>query len=143
MSLEENKALVRQFFEEIYDLNNLVICDTILDAEFAAFEKQWVPVWRTAFPDMRMTVDNTIAEGDQVVAAVTMRGTHTGELKGEPVRWLTEGLAPTGRQVEINGIFTYRIANGRLLNDGHGGIADWLTLLRQLGAVPIPAETSA
>ena len=143
MSTEANKTLVRRFLDEIYNQNNLAVCDEILDAEFAAFEKAWAPVWHTAFPDMHMTVDNLIAEDDQVVAAITFRGTHTGELDGEPVRWLTERLAPTGRQVEINGIFIYRIINGSLLAAGHNGSADWLGLLRQLGAVPAPAASTA
>lgn len=142
MSTEVNKAHVRQFFEEIYDGNNLAVCDEILEAEFAAFEKAWVPTWRTAFPDLTMTVDTLIAEGDQVVAAVTMRGTHTGVLDGDLVNWLTSRLEPTGKQVEINGIFIYRIFNDRLLNAPHHAMGDWLAMLRQLGAVPMPAEVN-
>ena len=143
MSTEANKALVRRFLEEIYNRTNLAVCDEILDAEFAAFEKVWAPTWHRAFPDMHMTIDNLIGEGDQVVAAITMRGTHTGVLEGEPVSWLTERLAPTGKPVEVNGIFIYRIVDGRLLNDDHSGIGDWLTMLRQLGAAPMPAEATA
>ena len=143
MQAEANKALVRRFFEEVYNRNNLAICDEIQDAEYAAFEKAWVPAWRSAFPDMRMTVDDLIAEGDKVVAVITFRGTHTGVLDGEPVRGLTARLAPTGRAVEIKGVFIYRIADGRLLRGEYGGTADWLGLLRQLGAVPTPAEAAA
>jgi predicted ester cyclase len=143
MSTESNKALVRRYFDAVWNEHNLGILDEIQVPAYAAEERPWIAVWRAAFPDLQITVDDLIAEGSTVVAKLTFRGTHQGELGGEPVRWLTAPLSPTGRHVEARGVFAWRISDGRLQYEGRWGIADWLDLLRQLGAVPRPEAVSA
>ncbi|WP_078955341.1 ester cyclase [Streptomyces griseus] len=85
-------------------------------------------VWEallTAFPDIRVTVEETVSEGDLVVSRNTVTGTHLGDHRG---------LAPTGRTVEYGEIFVFRVAGGRITEIR--GVVDVLTQLRLLGAVP-------
>jgi predicted ester cyclase len=139
MSVEVNKALVRRLFDDVYNERTLAVADEIQDAGYAGFEKPWVELWLAAFPDLHMTIDHLFGEGDQVVAAVTVRGTHRGELTGDLIQWLTKPLPPTGNRIEVHGIFIYRIVDGKLSFNDRYGVADWLTLLRQLGTIP-PAD---
>jgi len=83
----------------------------------------------TAFPDLRMTVEDLIADGDKTVARVTVNGTHEGEFMGIP---------PTGRHVEIQLIDIMRFDHAGLVNE-HWGVGDMLSLMQQLGVVPTGA----
>ncbi len=77
------------------------------------------------FPDLRWTIEETIAEGDKVAERLRARGTHEGEFMG---------VAPTGKRVEFEGISTVRIGEGKIAENR--GMPDMLGLLQQLGAVP-------
>ncbi|MDX3452425.1 ester cyclase [Streptomyces sp. ME02-8801-2C] len=92
-----------------------------------AMKRVWEVLLR-AFPDIRVTVEETIAEGDKVVSRNTVTGTHRGEY---------QGLAPTGRTVTYGEIFICRFAEGRITEIR--GVVDVLTQLRQLGALPAPS----
>lgn len=85
-------------------------------------------VMQSAFPDMRMTVDDLIATDDKAVARVTVTGTQTGEFMGVP---------PTGKHVEMQVIDIMEFDDVGLLHE-HWGVADALSLMQQLGAVPAP-----
>ena len=139
-ALEENKAFLRRYFEEIWNKGNLALLGAFLVPEYVEHSKAFVPAWRTAFPDLHMTLDELIAEGDKVIAGFTMRGTHQGELKGEKLPWLPRPLPSTGKRVEMRGLFVYVIQGGKIQRHGHWGLMDYLGLLRQLGAIP-PAES--
>ena len=78
-----------------------------------------------AFPDNRHKVEELIAEGDRVVAHVTLTGTHEGELMGIP---------PTGRKIEVNEIHIYRMQDGKAVE--HRVDRDDLGTMRQLGVIP-------
>ena len=80
---------------------------------------------RQAFPDLQVTVEDVIAEGDKVVARNTVTGTHQGEYLGLP---------PTGRSIAYNEIFIFRFANGRIAETW--GVVDVFSQLRQLGGFP-------
>jgi steroid delta-isomerase-like uncharacterized protein len=80
----------------------------------------------TAFPDMRMDVEDVIASGDKAVARVKASATHQGEFMGVP---------PTGNAVEIQLIDIMSFDDAGLVN-GHWGVADLLSLMQQLGVVP-------
>jgi steroid delta-isomerase-like uncharacterized protein len=80
----------------------------------------------TAFPDMRMNVEDLIADGDKTVARVRATATHHGEFMGLP---------PTGKQAELQLIDIMRF-NGDGLICEHWGVADMLSLMQQLGAAP-------
>jgi len=134
---EENKALVRRAFEEVWNQGKLDVIDEIFAADFVYHiagspdihgpdgEKQFVTMHRTAFPDIKFTVEDWIAEGDKVVTRWTFTGTHKGELMG---------ISPTGVQVTMTGISIGRIAGGKIVEVW--GNADSLGMLQQLGAVP-------
>lgn len=81
--------------------------------------------WRSAFPDLRMTVEQTVAEGNFVSLRWTARGTNTGA---------GNGLQPTGRRVEVSGMVMFRFESGKLAEEWPSG--DNLGLMRQLGLLP-------
>jgi steroid delta-isomerase-like uncharacterized protein len=85
---------------------------------------------RSAFPDIKYTVQEFVAEGDKVMAYWTAQGTHRGEFRGIP---------PTGKLVNYRGFDLYRLSNGRLV-ERFGGFNDDLMLLQQLGAVTLPEQ---
>lgn len=133
MSAEENKAIIRRYYDELWNRWNLDVVDEIISVE-VAFRgslgstvkgrhdfKQYVNMVRAAFPDFHNTIDDLIAEGDKVVARLTYRGTHKGELFG---------IAPTGRQVTYSGIAIFQIADSQIV-DGWV-IGDTLGLMRQI-----------
>ena len=82
-----------------------------------------------AFPDWHMTVEDLIAGGDKTVARVTVTGTHKGEFLGVP---------PTGMRVDVQLIDIMRFDGAGLICE-HWGVADMLSLLQQLGVVPVGA----
>ena len=95
---EENKAIVRRIFEEVWNQGKLDVIDDIYAADFVDHMpgspdihgpegfKQFVNMYRTAFPDIKFTIEDQIAEGDKVVNRFTFTGTHKGELMGIPLQ---------------------------------------------------------
>src|SRR5512143_526360 len=105
MSTEQNKALVRQMIEEVFNRGDLRRADDFLAPDFVEREelppgiprdregvKQLTGMLRSAFPDFRATIDDIVAEGDKVVIRQTWSGTHKGEFMGIP---------PTGKSVSF------------------------------------------
>ena len=90
--------------------------------------KQEAAGYRAAFPDLQLTIEHQVAEGEHVVTRWTARGTHEGEL---------DGLAPTGKSATIEGISITRVVGGKIVEDHTQW--DALGLMTQLGAVPTPA----
>src|SRR5579859_965872 len=106
MSTVENKALLRRYIEEAFNQGNLAVIDAAStpqsvthvpgapDVTGIAGAKQFVTQYRAAFPDLHLTIDDEVADGDTVVQRWTSRGTHRGAF---------QGLAPTGKQVTVAG----------------------------------------
>jgi steroid delta-isomerase-like uncharacterized protein len=92
---------------------------------------QFLGQYLNAFPAVKATVEDLMADGDKVVARVSIRGTHQGAFRG---------IAPSGKQIEVTGINIFRIANGKLME--HWGLTDRLAVLQQLGVVPPLAPVS-
>ena len=137
---EENKVVVRRYFEEILDGGNLGLVDEIFDPQYVLHDpgspqevrglegtKRYVGMFRSAFPDIAHTIEDQIAEGDRVVARLRAHATHEGELMGIP---------PTGKEVTIEGISIWRIANGKIKECWFN--YDALGLMQQLGAFREP-----
>lgn len=136
---EENKARTRRFYEEVWNKGNLAIVDELCATNFVNHNpgpgeapgpeglKQIATMIRTAFPDMHMTVDDMIAEGDKVVSRVTVNATHRGEFMGIP---------PTGKQITVTGIDIVRIVGGKAVE--RWGNYDDLGMMQQLGVIPPP-----
>ena len=135
MSIEDNKAIVRRY-QDIYNSNNLdalseVVAEDVLTPKImpgmkAGLEgaKQVHATTLIGMPDWHTTLDDLIAEGDKVVARITMTGTHTGDFWGIPA---------TGTRVKFTGIYVVRIANGKIVE--HWGEEDGVSLLHQLGVL--------
>lgn len=143
MSTEQNKALVHRFYEEVFNNKNLAIIGDFLDAQIIEHNlppglpggiegsRQFINMYLAAFADLRLTVEDLIAEGDRVTVRFTLRGTHTGELMGLP---------PTGKQVTMTGIQIVRATDGKITENWIN--TDALGLLQQLGAIPVPGHAS-
>src|SRR5262249_30478115 len=89
-----------------------------------AFKQVWAMLLR-GLPDLRLTIEDLIAEGDKVVARNTVNGTHLGEYRGLP---------PTGKTVTYDEIFIFRFAGGRIAE--MWGVVDVFSQLKQLGVIP-------
>jgi predicted ester cyclase len=143
MSTEENKALVRRFYEEVLNQKNTAAIDQIFDPNFVDHAlppglpggiegtKQFFGIVLTAFPDLHFTVEDMIAEGDKVVARHAGSGTQQGVFLGIP---------PTGKHVTVTGIDIMRITGGKFVE--HWDAVDNLGLLQQLGVVPATGQAS-
>jgi len=143
---DQNKALARRAIEEVWNQANLGLIDELV-APNATFHdanvpggtfsgpegmKQLVQIYRGAFPDVRMTINDQIAEGDQVVTRWTATGTHKGELMG---------IAPTGKYATVTGVDIDRYQDGKVVEAWAS--YDMLGLLQQLGVVPSLATAGA
>lgn len=135
---EDNKAVIRRLFEEIWNKGNFALIDEIVAPNFTNHDpatpdlgrgpeayQQLATRYRTAFPDLQFTLEEIVAEGDKVAVRYTSRGTHQSELSG---------IAPTGKQVTVTGTFISRLANGKVEESWVNW--DALGLMQQLGAVP-------
>jgi steroid delta-isomerase-like uncharacterized protein len=87
--------------------------------------REVVNMFRSAMPDLKVVIEDMIAEGDKVVVRYTLEGTHEGELFG---------VAPTGRRLSIKSIAVERVSEGKLRE--HWRITDSLDMMQQLGVVP-------
>jgi steroid delta-isomerase-like uncharacterized protein len=118
LSAEENKAVTRRFLEEIFTAGNLELVDELFASNYVLHDpsvpqevrgpegmKQYVAMYRAAYPDTHFTIEDQIAEGDEVVTRWTGQGTHQGELMG---------IVPTGRVVTVTGIEVDRITGGKI-----------------------------
>jgi len=137
MSTEENKAKQRRVWEDAFNKGDLSVAnETIatnyvyhgpMGMEYKGPEgfKQVVTMFRTAFPDLHITVEDMVAEGDKVVSYYTMTGTHKGELMG---------IAPTDKKVKFSGIVIVRWVGSKEVEAR--GVGDMLSMMQQLGVVP-------
>jgi steroid delta-isomerase-like uncharacterized protein len=137
---EENKAITRRFLEEIFTGGNLELVDELFAPDFILHDssvpqevrgvealKQYITMYRTAYPDTHFTVEDQIAEGNEVVTRWTGQGTHQGELMG---------ISPTGNQVTVTGIEVDRVSGGKIEESWVS--YDALGMMQQLGIVPSP-----
>jgi steroid delta-isomerase-like uncharacterized protein len=144
MSTNENKAVVRQFFEELLSTDNFALADELLSPGFRFYfagspdpmglesYKEFLAARRAAFPDRRFVVEDMIAEGDKVSARFTMRGTHNGDLPG---------IVPSGKEVTMTGIDMIRLEEGKMVEDRVE--VDQLGMMQQLGVIAAPQQAGA
>ena len=138
MSIDTNKALILASFDEGWNARHLAIFDQLLHPDLVDHSvpsglpttqegaKELAKRFWSAFPDLRFTIEDQIAEGDKVVTRWTAGGTHTGALMG---------IQPTGRHVVVTGIRIDRLLRERILESW--AEIDQLGMLRQLGAVAL------
>ena len=149
MSVENNKAVVSRFYEELWNNRDLGVADEIIAPDCVTHQlqsgaasagvprspeavKRHVSEWLGGFPDLRFVVERVVAEGDSVVSQSVMSGTHTGT-------WL--GVAPTGKEVSIRLMVTQRIVGGKIVEDWV--LVEALGLFQQLGLIPETGEILA
>ncbi len=141
MSIEENKALVRRFIEDLFGRGNTAVADELLSADAAAVYKGWVTRVRGGLPDLRVTVDHLVAEGNLVAAFWAWEGTHTGVLTGPLVDLLVPSgrIEPTGKRITLTGCFLFEVAGGKLTRLRLEG--DNFRLFQQFGVLPTAGAT--
>lgn len=132
----ENKALVTRLVSEVWNERDLDVADEILAADYEGHGygggdvdrdgyKQFVDKHFDLFPDLEMSVDETIAEDEKVVARWTITGTQEGPVLG---------IEPTGKEVAVPGVTVYRVEDGRVVEDWN--TPDPRALMKQLGVGP-------
>ena len=137
MAGEANKELVRRFVETFWNVGDMTAIGDLMATDAVIHQpevggtdglKAFNRTLRAAFPDWHSTPEELVAEDDTVAERWTGRGTHQGAF---------QGIAPTGRQVEVPGVVFYRIRDGRIVE--FRGSFDGLRMMQQLGAIPQPA----
>lgn len=142
MSLEANKTVLRRMFEEAWNGGKLDVVDELLAMEatdhndpdvpsFREHLKAQIVAYRQAFPDLRFTIEEMIAEGNLVACRLTLSGTHGG---------LFNGMPPTGRHFTQQHMHMARVVGGK--GRDHWAVFDTFGMLQQLGVIP-PAPTPA
>jgi steroid delta-isomerase-like uncharacterized protein len=138
----ESKAIVRRLYQEVWNKRKIAVVDELLSASHALHDptasgsqvgpgvyKGRVTELTTALPDLHITIEDLIVEGDKVAACWTISGTHQGEFME---------ISATGKKVSLEGITIHHLRNGKILDS----FARWdvLGLMRQIGAAPAPGR---
>jgi steroid delta-isomerase-like uncharacterized protein len=139
MSSEESKVIVRRFWG-VWEEGNIDLVDELLAPDYVNHSpatpdqptdpegiKAVVGMFRGAMPDLRVIIEDMIAEGGKVVVRYTIEGTHERELFGVP---------PTGQRLSIKSISVERVSDGKIRE--HWRITDSLDMMQQLGVIPVP-----
>lgn len=138
MSVEDNKALQRRFYDEVINGGNLDLIDDLIAEDFVDHEvfpglpntgpeatKAGLGMFLAAFPDLHFSADEMIAERDKVVTRGTLSGTHKGEFMG---------VSPTNKSFEVQFMDIVHIHDGKVTE--HWGLADQGAMMEQLGIAP-------
>ena len=136
---KDNKAIMRQFWD-VWEQGNIDLLDELLAPEYVNHTlatpdlpsgpegvKEVVSMFRSGVPDLRVVIEDMIAEGDRVATRYALEGTHGGDLFG---------VAPTGRHLTIKSMTVERLSGGKIVE--HWRVTDELDMMRQLGAIGTP-----
>jgi steroid delta-isomerase-like uncharacterized protein len=135
---EENKAVVRRWVEA-FNEGNLDAVDELLTDSYVRHdpnspevrgpeeERQLIAMYRSAFPDLRFTIEDMMAEDDRVATRLGISATHKGELLGIP---------PTENRLSFTAMELYRLREGKI--DEQWVNVDTLGMMQQIGAIPVP-----
>jgi steroid delta-isomerase-like uncharacterized protein len=138
-----SSATARRFFDEVWSEGNFDLVDELFAPDYVGHPsgpeetvqgpegvKEYVGLLREGVPDLNMSIEDQVAQGDKVVTRWTAQGTHDGELIG---------IDPTGRRASVTGITIQRIGEGGKIAEGWTNW-DMLGMLQQLGVAPQPAR---
>jgi steroid delta-isomerase-like uncharacterized protein len=134
-----NQEIARRFFDDVFNRGQLEVVDQIFAPEYVGYSsasfngpikgpegiKQFVTMYRKAFPDINFKFEDVLTDGDKVIVRWTTTGTHRGAL---------QKFGATGKTINIAGIGIAQIANGRI-RVSHSQV-DVLGIVEQIGAVP-------
>ena len=143
---EENKPIARRALEEVFSgQGDLDVADELFAPNYVGHDpaspedirgpegvKEFASMYRNAFPDVLMSVEEQVAEGDKVVTRWIASGTHQGDMMG---------IAPTGNRVTVAGTSVERIVDGKIEETWDN--YDALGMMQQIGAIPSPEEAQA
>lgn len=137
MVAEQSKALIRDMIEKCEATGNVALVERYFTADFVDHRpmpgapptrdgiKGLFAALKTAFPDLEISIDDQVADGESVATRKTFRGTHRAPFLGIP---------PTGKRIEFEVIDILRVRNGQITD--HWFVGDRLSLLQQLGVLP-------
>ena len=143
---EENKALARRLIEKVYNDGNLEVIDENVAEDYVHHDptmpeqeghgpehlKEFTRMYRSAFPDLHVQIEDQVAEEDRVVVRWVASGTHEGDLMG---------VDPTGNPVTMAGMTIYRMDEGKIAETWDN--YDAMGMMQQLGVIPSPEEAQA
>jgi steroid delta-isomerase-like uncharacterized protein len=141
MSIEENKSVLRRFWQEVFNEKKLAVVDEIFAPNWVYHGaggqevhgpeelKKFLSMYFNAFPDFHADIEDLFAEGDKVASRAICRGTHKGELMG---------IAPTNKPVEIPVIAISHLSDNRIIEDFE--LVDLFGMFQQLGISPKAAQ---
>lgn len=138
----DNKSIVRRMYEEVWNKRNLEAAKELIAPSHAvqlfdaadsgvgpeAYVQNVVQFVR-AFPDLKFTILDMVAEKEKVVAYWNISGAHKGEFRG---------VAPTGKKVSVDGITIIQLADGKIM-DSYVSMDMW-SMMQQLGAIPAEVQ---
>ena len=136
----QNKSAMRRIYEEVWNQGKFGVLDEVVSTDYVGHLPtppsapsgreglRWlIQMYRTAFPDIHVQVDDQIADGEKVLNRVTIQGTHQGQFMG---------IAPTNKKVKVGALVVTRFKDGQNV-EGWAEL-DRLGLMQQLGVVPTP-----
>jgi steroid delta-isomerase-like uncharacterized protein len=144
MSTEENKAIICRMTEEFYNQGNVDLAEHYFADSYVHHDpasphvrdrdglKQMLRAFRAGCPDLHITSDQLLAEGDMVTKRWTYHATQSGDLSGLP---------PTLKRITMSGLELFRLEGGKIVECWVG--YDNLSLMQQLGVIPIPEQVGA
>lgn len=136
MNAEENKTIIRRYVEDIENTGDVTRIREFISEDYAeVYEGERYPIGiqgaidhvlgvRRVFPDLKLTIEHQISEGDWVATVYSVTGTFTEE-------WL--GMKPTGKPITFRGVNMNRLKDGRIIE--HGGAANMLDPLLNAGVI--------
>jgi steroid delta-isomerase-like uncharacterized protein len=139
---EENKAVLHRFYDEFFNTGNLDVAEEIIAPDCPLYFgsmfmgtgpeafKQVRAMMHGGFPDLHLTIEEMVAEGEKVAERLLARGTHEGEFMG---------VSPTEKRIEWQGQAFFHFSEGKVVECR--GMPDMLGLLQQIGAVPAPERS--
>jgi predicted ester cyclase len=140
MSTETNKTIIRRIFEEGLNQDKPSVLDELIAPTYVNHDlpapapgsegfKMVVGMFKNGFPDLRVTIEGAVAEGDRVATRGYFSGTHKGEFNGIPA---------TGKSVKVTYLDIWRLENGKAVENWVQ--MDMMGLMQQLGVMPAPAQ---
>ena len=138
MLLEKNKLLIRRYINEVINTGDVDDIEEFIAPAYVEVHqgtrhpigiegaKEHIIGVRHTYPDLHLTIERQIAEGEWVATCITARGTHKGS-------WL--GMKPTGKTVTYTGVNINKVVDGKIVE--HGGAANLLEQLLEIGAIQV------
>jgi predicted ester cyclase len=138
----DNKTIVREYIEKVINTGDVSLVGAFVSPDYVeVFDnivyhvgiegaKDHIAGVRNTYPDLELSIEKQLAEGDWVATCYTMRGTHSG-------LWMN--IKPTGKKIEVTGVNIDKVVNGKIVE--HGGAANLFHAFLDIGAIEIVDST--